>query len=247
MRSKRSEGTMRIDSSSENVLIPNKNEEPKELEKVVDLGYYDTYEKLPKLTFVKIPEKDFLKLEQKNYVVTQNPSKGKDCFYIQTAFEKHKYNNYKDYGAEKSWSGFEYLGYYPDFNLYAITENSTSENLGFGQLFLLDSLTDYKYNIISFGDVGVELPIPSINNKFFVYFYNSVYDHKNCDIGLLKINSKSDPSNYLIEYASYNSTEFAVDKLLWKSDNCFYVKGYEEIYENDVWVKKFTFYKTEFK
>ncbi len=93
MRSKRSEGTMRIDSSSENVLIPNKNEEPKELEKVVDLGYYDTYEKLPKLTFVKIPEKDFLKLEQKNYVVTQNPSKGKDCFYIQTAFEKHKYNN----------------------------------------------------------------------------------------------------------------------------------------------------------
>jgi hypothetical protein len=152
-----------------------------------------------------------------------------------------------NYGGEESWNGNEFLGYYPASKLFAITENSTSESLSFGQLFLLDSLNDYKYNIISFGDGSVELPIPSINNKYFVYFYNSVYEHKNCDIGILKINGKSAPKEYLNEYASYNSTDFAIEKIVWKSDNIFFVKGYEEIYENDNWVKKYKYYKTELK
>lgn len=102
----------------------------------------------------------------------------------------------------------------PKLTFETITENSNSENLGFGQLFLLDSLNDYRYNIISFGDGSVELPIPSINNNYLVYFYNSVYEHKNCNIGVLKTNKKSNPKNYLNEYASYNSTDFAIEKII---------------------------------
>lgn len=215
--------------------------------KKVDIGYYDTYEKLPKLNFETITEKEFLSLEQKKYIQTLKPEQNKDFFYVQTALNRHKFKKYKDYGGKESWSGFEYLGYYPTTKLFAITESSTSESLGFGQLFLLDRLNDYEYNIISFGDGAVELPIPSITNKYFVYFYNSDYEHKNCDIGILKINDKSNPKNYLSEYASYNSDEFAIEKIVWKTDNIFFVKGYEEVYEDEKWIKKYNYYKTEFK
>lgn len=215
--------------------------------KKVDIGYYEKYEKLPKLTFETTTEKDFLSLEQKKNIQSLKPEQNSNFFYVQTSSRKHKFKKYRDYGGAESWSGFVLLGYYPISKLFAIQENSTSDNLSFGQLFLLDSLNNYEYNIISFGDGAVELPIPSINNKYFVYFYNSVYEHKNCDIGVLKISDKSNPKNYLSEFASYNSKDFAIEKIVWKTDNSFFVKGYEEVYENDKWVKKYKYYKTEFE
>ncbi|ENA1795658.1 hypothetical protein ABF176_002505 [Flavobacterium psychrophilum] len=215
--------------------------------KKVDIGYYEKYEKLPKLTFETITENEFLSLLPKKIIDTLKLEQNNNFFYVKTTLKKHKFKKYRDYGGEESWSGYKYLGYYPTSKLFAIQENSTSDNLGFGQLFLLDNLNDYEYNIISFGDGAVEQPIPSVNNKYFVYFYNSVYEHKNCDIGVLKINDKSNPKTYLNEYASYNSQDFAVEKIVWKSDNSFFVKGYEEVYENEEWVKKYKYYKTEFE
>lgn len=237
----------KTETISKTNLISEKPELKIDSSKNVVIGYYDTYEKLPKLTFETSTEREFLSLEQKKYIQTVKPEQNQNFFYVQTALKKHKFKKYRDYGGKDSWNGFEYLGYYPTSKLFAIIENSTSESIGFGELFLLDSLTDYIYNIISFGDGSVELPIPSMNNKYFVYFYNSVYEHKNCDIGVLKINHKSNPKNYLSEYTSYNSKDFAVEKIIWKTDNSFIVKGYEEVYENGKWVKKYKYYKTEFE
>jgi len=238
--------TQKTDTISKTDLSSENPEFKIDSSKKVDIGYYDTYEKLPKLNFETITEKEFLSLEQKKYIQTLKPEQNKNFFYVQTALKKHKFKKYGDYGGAESWSEFAYFGYYPTSKLFAITENSASESLGFGQLFLLDSLNDYIYNIISFGDGSVELPIPSINNKYFVYFYNSVYEHKNSDIGVLKINDKSNPINYLSEYSSYKSEEFAIEKIIWKTDNIFFVKGYEEVYEKDEWIKKYKYYKTEF-
>lgn len=215
--------------------------------KKIDVGYYERYQKLPKLTFEAVAEKEFLALVEKEYLQMVKPEQNDQFFFIQTALKKHRFKKYRDYGGEEGMSGYEFLGYYPDFKLFAITENSTAENLGFGQLILLDSANEYFYNIISFGDGSIALPIPSINNKYFVYFYNSVYEHKNCDIGVLKINDKSKPEAYLSEYTSYQSDDFAIEKIVWKSDRIFYVKGYQENYENKKWVKQFKYYKTEFK
>jgi len=238
--------TEKTDTVSKTNLSPEKPELKTDSVKNIDIGYPDTYEKLPKLTFETITEKEFLSLEPIKPMQIFKPEQNGNFFYIRTALKKHKFKKYRNYGGAESWSGFEYLGYYPASKFFAITENSTSESLGFGQLFLLDSLNDYKYNIISFGDGAVELPIPSINNKYFVYFYNSVYEHKNCDIGVLKVNDRLNPKNYLSEYASYTSQDFAIEKIVWKTDNSFYVKGYEEVYENEKWVKKYKYYKTEF-
>lgn len=213
----------------------------------VNIGYDENYQKLPKLIFETADEAEFLSLEQQKYIETFKPEGEGNYFYIQTRLKKHKFKKYNDYGGKLGWSGYEFSGYYPATKLYAITEHSTSENLNFSQLFLLDSMNGYNYNIISFGDASVALPVPSINNKYFVYFYNAVYDHKNCDIGILKINDKSNPKTYLSEYASYRSADFAVEKIIWKTDNSFFVKGYEEVYENNQWIKKYKYFKTEFK
>ena len=215
--------------------------------KTVNIGFADKYEKLPKLTFKSITQKEFLSVGQKSYIKNLKVEENKNFFHVQTAYEKHKFKKYKDDGGSKGWNGFEFLGYYPTTKLFAIAENSTSESVGFGELFLLNSLTNYSYNIISFGDARVELPIPSPNNKYFVYFYNASYQHKNCDIGVLKISDIADPKTYLREYASYQSKDFATEEIVWKSDNIFFLKGYEEIYENGKWIKKYKYYMTEFK
>lgn len=216
-------------------------------QKQVVLGYSEQFEKLPKLVFDTISESEFNQLQTKKYLTQLKPEQRGNYFFVQTAAQKHRFKKYADYGGEASWSGNELMGYYPALKLYALTENSTSENLGFGELFLLDSLTDYQYTIVSFGDGSVQLPIPSVQNKYLVYYYNAMYDHKDADIGILKINSKGQPEKYLTEYASYHSTDFAVEKIVWKSDHCFYVKGYEEVYENEKWVKKYKYYRTVFK
>lgn len=219
----------------------------KDTTKTVNIGFADKFEKLPKLTFKSITEKEFQSIGRKSYIKNLKVEENKRFFYIQTAHEKHKFKKYKDDGGSKGWNGFEYLGYYPATKLFAIAENSTAESLGFGELFLLNRSNNYSYNIISFGDARVELPIPSPNNKYFVYFYNASYQHKNCDIGVLKINDKADPKKYLREYASYQSKDFATEEIVWKSDNIFLLKGYEEIYQNGKWTKKYKYYLTEFK
>lgn len=215
--------------------------------KIVSVGYYDRYEKLPKLRFDIITENEFAKYKiniRKIQAVKTN-RKG-DYFFIKTKHQTHRFKIYKDYGGTESWSGSEFLGYYPTLKLYAITSNSTAEHLGFGSLMLLDSLTDYTYNIISFGDESVQLPVPSPNNKYLVYFSNAMYQHKNTDIGILKINNKSKPTTYLKEYASYHSNDFAIETIIWINDNSFMVKGYEEIYVKEKWIKKYKYYKTSF-
>ncbi len=210
--------------------------------KNIEIGYVQTYDSLPELQFDTISESEFKRYKNKRVLIKPQIKEKGNYFFIPTKEQKHAFKKYDDYG--EGHAGFEFVGYYPKLKLFALTENSSSEGLEFGQLFLLDSITDYRYSIISFGDANVTDPIPSPGNKYMVYYYNSVYEHKNCDIGILKINSKSVPESYLKEYASYHSDEFAVEELIWVSDNSFYIKGYEEVHENDQWVKKYKFYRT---
>ena len=49
------------------------------------------------------------------------------------------------------------------------------------------------------------------------------------------------------DYCSKKNHRFAIEKIVWKTDNSFFVKGYEEVYENEEWIKKYKYYKTEFE
>lgn len=217
--------------------------------KTITIGYYDNYEKLPKLVFDSISESEFNKLKAAKFLRKLKPEQRGNEFCIETAIRTHTFKKYADYGEPENWDGYELLGYYPALKLFALTKNSTADHLGFGELFLLDSTTDYQYTIVSIGDGSVETPIPSPNNKYFVYYYNHIYEHKDSEIRILKINTKTNPGKYLTDYASYSSNYFAVEQIIWKSDQCFYVKGYKEIYDESSgqWIKEFSYYRTNFK
>ena len=176
-------------------------------------------------------------------MITPKFKQNKNYFYIKTKTKNYKFKKDKN----NSGNGSEFLGYYPKLKLFALTNNSTTEGLGFGELMLIDGETDYKYRIISIGDASVEKPIPSMNNKYLVYYYNNVYEHKNSFIGVLKVNEKSNPKQFLQEYQSFQSDYFAIEKIIWKDDNIFIVKGFEEKYINQKWIKEYSYYQTTFK
>lgn len=217
--------------------------------KTITLGYHDTYEKLPQLVFDSISEAEFNRLKVRKQLMKFKPRQKGNTFFIQTALRKHSFKTYQDYGEPENWSGFELKGYYPGMKLFALTENSTAEHLGFGELFLLDSITDYRYIISSFGDGSVETPIPSINGKFLVYYYNGVYENGVADIGILRVNDKTKPDSYLKEHAFYHASDFGVEEIRWKSDHTFYVKAFHEVRDEATgeWVRTYGYYKTTFK
>ncbi|WP_341903428.1 hypothetical protein [Fluviicola taffensis] len=217
--------------------------------KQILVGYYDNYENLPQLVFDSVSEREFNKLKASKFLRSIKPKQKGNDFYVETAVRTHTFKKYKNYGEPKNWYGYQLKGIYPALKLFVLTKNSTADHLGFGELFLLDSVTDHQYVISSIGDGSVETPIPSPNNQYFVYYDNTMYELQNSDIRILKINDKENPEKYLTEYAYFNSTEFAVEQIIWKSDQCFYVKGYKQIYDESSgqWFKEFKYYRTNFK
>lgn len=213
--------------------------------KRIEVGYWDQYEKMPKLNPDSISEMEFESITPKKFLQAVKPEQKGNYFYISTPDKKHAFKKYKDYGGEESWSGYELLGRYTDSKLYAMIQNTTAENLGFGEFFLFDPVSEYHYNIVSFGDASVETPIPSLNNKYLVYYYNGEYENHNCDIAILKVNDLSDPKHYLTEVASCHKEDFTIEKIVWKTDECFYVKGYPKSVEIKTGEKKYSYLKLD--
>lgn len=217
-------------------------------DEIIEVGYVDSFEKLPKLKFEKISEAEFSTYKSENFIVVPKIKQNRKTFYIQTDKNRYEFKKFpadEKVSAEKN--GFKFAGYYPNLKLFAINDASVSEGIKFGNLVLIDKETDHKYKIVSIGDGAVETPIPSKNNQYLVYFHNYDYQHKNSFIAVLKVGEKSEPKKFLQEYASFQSDYFAVEKIIWLNDDSFIVKGFEEVFENDKWVKKYSFYKTSFK
>jgi len=110
--------------------------------------------------------------------------------------------------------------------MYALTDNTTAEHLGFGTLVLIDSLTHFQYGLVSIGDGPVELPVPSAGGKYLIYFYNWPYQDNSCFIGLLKINDSANPEKLLAEKASFETKKWAVESVKWLNDTTFFVKAF---------------------
>uniref|UniRef100_UPI0018EC8AEF hypothetical protein n=1 Tax=Pedobacter sp. ASV12 TaxID=2795120 RepID=UPI0018EC8AEF len=45
--------------------------------------------------------------------------------------------------------------------------------------------------------------------------------------------------------ASLHSNDFAVEEIRWASDSVFYIKGYEEVYQQQKWLKNYSYYQVE--
>ncbi len=214
---------------------------------VITIGYYEDFEQKLKLKFDSVSEFEYKKID--NHILffkKSNFKQDKNYIYLEINQQLEKFKVYKNYGAKESWSGHDFIGFYGKLNLFALTNASVSESLGFSELFLIDKISGFQYNIVSIGDGSVQIPIPSPNNKFLVYCHNTEYEHQNSEIRLLKINQNGKPENLLTEFASFGTDKFAVEKIIWISDQSIYLKGYREIYDGAIWVKNYGYYKTIF-
>jgi len=194
--------------------------------KEITVGYVNAYEKHPKIVF-SVSSKDEYDQYPNTKPLAKPKLKSSKTHHIITAKTKQfNLKKYKDYGAEEGYNGYEFLGYFTELKMYAITENSTAEHLGFSTMVLIDSLTACQYAIASIGDAAVELPILSKTGKYLLYFYNWPYDDNNTFIGVLKINNRKNPQNLLVEKASFNTKDWAVENMKWINDETFLVKAF---------------------
>ena len=227
--------------------VNNKNIITKDSNDIIVVGPSPIYDSLPKLSFEAISEATFLqyKKREKKTLITSKPIEKDSFFYFNTQSKKWRFKDkVRDWQQLNDETWYDYVGYDSALKMYVITENSASENLGFGALMLIDNLTNSHYELASVGDGAVNTPIPSPHTRFLVYYYNYQYELKNGFIGLLKMNNRQNPRTFLMEHASYNSEDWGIEDLVWIDDNSFAVKGYEEIYENDKLVKHFSYYKS---
>ena len=197
-----------------------------QVNKEVVVGYAETYEKLPKLSFTTSSLGEYDECPANIYMVKPKLKASKKHHIISTRGKQFNLIKYKDYGGNDGFRGYKFLGFYPRLKMFAITESSTAEHLGFSSLVLIDSLTSYQYHVVSIGDGAVEAPIPSVQGKYLVYFYNWPYEDNSCFIGLLKVNHRSKPDKMLVEKASYDTKKWAVESIKWLDDKTFYVKAF---------------------
>lgn len=197
-----------------------------QIKKGVVVGYLETYEKLPKLSFATSSFEEYDQCPVIAHRIKPKLKASKTHHIIPTKGKQFRFRKYKDYGGNDGFSGYDFLGFYPQLKMYVITENSTAEHLGFSSLELIDSLTSYQYHLVSIGDGAVEAPVPSLQGKYLVYFYNWPYEDNSCFIGLLKVNQRSKPDIMLVEKASFDTKKWAVESIKWLDDKTFYVKAF---------------------
>ncbi len=209
--------------------------------KTVTLGYADTFEKLPKIVFEKIAAADYEKYHDKQYLSHPQFKVTKTQLLIPTKAGLVKLKTYKA-DDQAAFKGTAYRGYLPQLKMHVLTSYHTAEHIGFGDLFLIDSLTAYQYAIVSVGDDAVEIPIPSPHGHTLVYYYNEVYAKNSCFIGLLRVDGTQQPHNKLTEKMSFTTKDWAVENILWIDDSSFMVKAYTQKLNGQVRTKDYSYY-----
>ena len=205
-----------------------------------EIGYMDKYEKLPQLKFEESSEVEFsdavpIKRSKYNTVASDNSH-----YYFTTSREVIRLEKYDFH------KGVQLTDFFSDNGWHVFTSHSTSEGLGFGTLCILDSITSLKYEIVSINDWNVQTPSLSSDGKYLIYYDNYTYQHKNCFIGVVKVNENQRENNnkYLVEYTSYESNDWAIEELRWIDSSTIIIKGYDEKYINGKWEKQFKYIKT---
>lgn len=220
---------------------------PDSLPKAVELGYMQTYDSLPLLDFEPMDEADFVRLPPATISPLPTLKQNDSVFFV--PFQKFRvpFKHYRSHPSPKGHAGNTLEAFYPKFDLYAINQQWTAESMGFGEMLLLDSQFGHTYKIISVGDGAISGPHFSPDHRYLLYFYNFIYENKDCFIGICKVNpGKRDvPSEFIQEWISYPSSEWAVEEIRWINQETFAVQGYENRYDDraDEWVKIFSHWK----
>lgn len=191
--------------------------------KNIPVGFGDRYDRLPALALQETSEAEFDQLKSKADLLIKKPVESKNGYFTLATDHKIfrlKEENKNNTGNRDGESWYEYLGFYPSLNSYAVASNSVSESLGFSELELINKANGNIYTIVSPGDDRVENPVPSPRSKYLAYYYNQIYDENKSFIGVIEIA----PDQKLTEYRSFTSEKFNVHQIVWSDDDVLFIK-----------------------
>ncbi|RQO69506.1 hypothetical protein DBR43_15630 [Pedobacter sp. KBW06] len=211
----------------------------------VSIGYIETYEKLPEIRLQKTSAAEYEQHKPGKTLVKLKLKETKSQFQIRAKGKQYWFKKYDPQASGDGFKGFGFFGYFPKLKMYVLSSNATSEHLGFSDLILLDSLSNYRYTIVSIGDAAVETPVPSVNSRYLLYFYNEVYNVNNCTIAILKVNDRKVPSKLLTEYQYFKTDKWSVDQVRWIDDHSFLIKALVSRKENSQRSEHFEYYKAQ--
>lgn len=210
--------------------------------KTINIGYLDNYQNMPKIKLKQTTEAEYNQYKTVSELISLKIKESKTHFTLPTKFKKIKFK--KTNQEQNDFEGYDYLGYYHKLKMFAVTENSISENLTFSSFGLIDSLTGHYYSLVSIGDGAVKPPIPSLNSKYLIYYDNLAYKPNSCFIGLLKVGTGAEPAERFKEIMSLETDRLAVEDIKWINDKNFIVKTYITVMNDDGRVKIFSYFKS---
>ncbi|MGJ1269836.1 hypothetical protein ACR78G_21775 [Sphingobacterium spiritivorum] len=192
--------------------------------KEIAVGYADTYDKLPSIKFQKSSKEEY-DLCRKALRPDSLPLKEVNGYMLvpvkQETVRLQKYND----SAKGDFRGYEYSGYFPGLKMYVVNSIHVAEHIGFSDRILIDSTSGYQYAIVSVGDDAVEIPVPSPDGNYILYYYNYVYEKNSCFIGILNVDKTTHPAKRLSEKMSFQTKDWAVEEIRWKDNRTFMVKA----------------------
>ncbi|WP_312076142.1 hypothetical protein [Chryseobacterium sp.] len=188
--------------------------------KHIQVGFSDKFEALPLLDFSEITKNEYDNLKSNDNSITDSPLEIKGNNYLLEINNKILQLKTESNTVKEGENKYSYLGFYPTLSMYAFSANSTSENLGFSELELINASNSSVYSIVSVGDDKVENPIVSPQTKYLAYHYNYVYEDNKSFLGVLKIN----PDKTFTEYRSFSSNDFNILETAWFGDDYVGVK-----------------------
>ena len=215
-----------------------------ENQKTIEIGYQETYDKLPKIDLEQISQSEFqgfkkslLKLNSALAKVYSNNS----TFTIITSKGKYRFNrlNNKDLNKVDKYSWAEYHGFFDDLKLYVLDDNHYTDNLEFSSLVLIDSITNVRYNFINQFDIGFDIPLVSPNNRFLL-IYNDYEDES--FISVVESSGERNSRTFK-EFASFKTDQWNIKEIFWINKNSFVVKGFKQESTDDKEVNINSYYK----
>ncbi|SIS65254.1 hypothetical protein SAMN05421786_101757 [Chryseobacterium ureilyticum] len=187
------------------------------------IGFSDKYEVLPKLNIQEISEDAFNKLKITKNSFQQTPiKKNKGNYFLDINNKTLQLKGENDNETEKKQGGiwYNYLGFYPSLDMYAVSANSVSEGIDFSDFELINKSNGKIVKIVSPGDDKIENPVLSPQINYLAYFHNQIYDN-NSFFGILKIDSNKD----LREYKSLILENFKIYQVNWSDDHLILIKA----------------------
>jgi hypothetical protein len=208
------------------------------------VGYADRYDSLPQIRFQLAEKRLYEKAAPAPKMVFSNAAVEQDTLIVPTAKGTMKLKKYDDSPElADGFRGWQYRGYFPLLKMHAIESHNVSENIGFSDLVLVDSITGDQYGIVSIGDAAVELPVHSPGGSFLAYFYNHVYERNSCFIGILEISdSRGRPGERISEMASFQTKDWAVEEIRWIDRSSLIVKAYTVKGQGALKEKQYAYY-----